>query len=467
MSKFRERAERAIKDVNLHIALERATSQLGSRRSAAFDSLENAEVVRDRARNIKLRTLSELDFHLERFEERLRAKGVHVHWAETGEEANRIVMEIARAGDVQGVVKSKSMVTEEIHLNDALIEAGLDVVETDFGEYIVQLAQDRPSHIVAPIIHMTREDVGKLFEDRLSIPFTDDPERLARHARVKLRKKFLLADMGITGANFGVSETGTICLISNEGNIRMVTSLPRVHVAILGIEKIIPSLGDLELFLRLLPRSGTGQKLTVYTSLVQSPRLSYREEGPEEIHVVLLDNGRSHILAGEQAEILTCIRCGACLNVCPVYRIIGGHAYGDTYPGPMGAVLTPCLRGIPAWYELPHASSLCGACKDICPMKIDIPRMLLSLRRASVEAGYAGTALRLFMRMFAMVATRPRLYRQAWRLGRLLSKENSPRGWIRRGYGPLSAWTRDRDFPVPQRISFQEWWRNTEKNDGR
>ena len=269
-----------------------------------------------------------------------------MHWADTGADANRIVIEIARQHGVRLIAKSKSMVTEETHLNEALEHAGLDVVETDLGEYIVQLAGDRPSHIVAPIIHMTRADVGRVMHERLQTPMTDDPAELARFARERLRRVFLDADMGISGANFGVVDTGTICLVTNEGNGRMVTSLPRVHVAMVGIEKLIPTLADLDRFLKLLPRSATGQKLSVYTSLVSGPRRPGDDCGPEALHVVLLDNGRSRLLASEQAEILGCIRCGACMNACPVYASIGGHAYGDTYPGPVGAVLTPGLRGL-------------------------------------------------------------------------------------------------------------------------
>jgi L-lactate dehydrogenase complex protein LldF len=445
-SGFQDRIEQAVRDSHLHLAIEGAVSQLRSRRTAAFESLEHADTIRDLARRIKLETLSRLDEHLVTFEERLTENGVRVHWAETGRDAGRLVRKIADDNGVERIVKSKSMVTEEIHLNDALIEAGLEVVETDFGEYIVQLAGDTPSHVILPIIHMTRHDVGNLFHEKLGIDYTDDPGRLARYAREQLRGRFIRADMGVTGANFGVAESGTICLVSNEGNIRMVTTLPRVHVAILGIEKIVPTLADLELFLRLLARSGTGQKLTAYTSLIQGPRRGPEEEGPDEVHVILLDNGRSDTLAGDEAEILACFRCGACLNTCPVYKSIGGHAYGDTYPGPMGAVLTPCLRGREPWDELAHASSLCGACREICPLRIDIPRMLLSLRRIGAEEGRHRGSLKWALRLARAVAG-------------YLSRRRAVDGWIESGVGPLKAWTRSRDFPAPARFPFHDRWR--------
>lgn len=456
MNDFLDRARRAIADEHLHVAIGRATAQLGGRRAAAFASLPDADGVRDRARSSRLAALARLDELLEAFEARLIANGVTVHWAETAGDAHRAVLEIARRRGAQSVVKAKSMVTEEIHLNGTLEAAGIRVVETDLGEYVVQLARDRPSHIVMPIIHMTREDVGRLFAKEFDQPYTDDPEALARTARARLREEFLGADIGVSGANFGVAESGTICLVSNEGNIRMVTSLPPVHVVIMGIEKVVPTLQEVAALLRLLARSATGQKLTSYTSFIQGPRRDAAEEGPEEVHVILLDNGRSGILAGELAESLACIRCGACLNACPVYRQVGGHAYGDTYSGPIGAVFTPALRGMAGWEELPHASSLCGACRDVCPVRIDIPRMLLALRGQLAARGSAPPWLRWGMRLFAWIATRPRVYRRIRRLTAPLFGSRQA-AWIRRGPpGPLRAWTATRDFPFPRRESFTE-----------
>lgn len=455
---FPVRVRAALGDHNLHVALERATAQLGSRRATALLSLDDSDRVRDAARAAKMETLRDLAARLRTFEERLVANGVTVHWAETAADANRIVAGIAQARGVRRVVKGKSMASEETHLNEALEAAGVRVVETDLGEYIVQLARDRPSHIILPIIHMTRQDVGRVMHERIDVPYTDDTTTLAAHARTKLREEFLQADMGITGANFGVVENGTICLVTNEGNGRMSSTLPRVHVVLMGIEKLVPTMADLDRFLKLLARSATGQKLSVYTTLLRGPRRPGDDCGPEELHVVLLDNGRSGVLAGDEAEILGCIRCGACLNACPIYRSIGGHAYGDTYPGPLGAVLTPGLKGVGEWGELPGASTLCGACREVCPVRLDIPRMLLTLRARATEAQPPPLSLRLGIRTFGWIAPRPALYRTfaaAARLGlRLLGRD----GWIRRAPGPAAGWTRVRDLRAPAARTFQQQW---------
>jgi L-lactate dehydrogenase complex protein LldF len=456
---FPERARAALKDSGLHVALERATAQLGARRSTALASLPDADLVRDVARRAKMDLLRDLAGSLERFEEKLVANGVQVHWAETAADANRIVVEIARRRGVRRIVKGKSMASEETHLNQALEAAGMTVVETDLGEYVVQLAKDRPSHIILPIIHMTREQVGRVMHETMGVPLSDDTPTLARYARERLREEFLRADMGITGANFGVVENGTVCLVTNEGNGRMSTTLPRVHVAMMGLERIVPTMADLDLALKLLARSATGQKLTVYTNLLRGPRRPGDECGPEEMHVVLLDNGRSGVLAGEIAEILGCIRCGACLNACPVYKSIGGHAYGDTYPGPIGAVLTPGLRGLPVWNELPGASSLCGACRDVCPVRLDIPRMLLTLRRQATEQNVGvPLSLRLGMKAFALLAPRPALYRAAAAMARRLLRLRARRGWIAKAPGLAGGWTKVRDLKAPAARTFQQLW---------
>jgi L-lactate dehydrogenase complex protein LldF len=460
---FAERAQAALGDRQLRIALDRATGQLASRRDVGFASLADPEGVRDAARAARLEVLRDLAGHLERFERALQANGVQVHWAEDGASANRIVCGIAGAAGARSAVKSKSMVTEEVHLNEALEAAGIHVVETDLGEYIVQLAHDRPSHIIAPIIHRTREDVGRIMHETLGVPYSDDTGTLARYARERLRQEFLRADLGITGANFGVVENGTICLVTNEGNGRMVTTLPRVHVALMGIEKLVPTMADLDLLLKVLARSATGQKLTTYTTLLRGPRRRGDDCGAAEMHVVLLDNGRSGILAGETAEILGCIRCGACLNVCPVYKGIGGHAYGDTYAGPVGAILTPGLRGLSGWEDLPYASTLCGACRDVCPVRLDIPRMLLHLRSRATRESAAGPGLRVAMKGFGATAARPRLYRIATALARRLLRLRSRQGWIASAPGMARGWTLARDLRAPARSTFQELWRARQK----
>ena len=463
---FTERVESALANAGLRTALDRATTALGSRRVIALTTLPQADRVRDQARAARLDALSHLADNLERFEARLIANGAQVHWAETAEDANRIIVEIAKRTTTTCAVKSKSMVSEETHLNDALERAGVTPVETDLGEYIVQLRKDRPSHIVAPIVHLTKQDVAKVMAKELGVPYTEDTQELAAIARRRLRTEFLRADMGISGANFGVVDTGTICLVTNEGNGRMVTSMPRVHVALMGIEKLIPTMADLDHCIKVLARSATGQKITVYTTLVRAPRGPRDPDGPEELHVVLLDNGRSGILAGETAEILACIRCGACLNSCPVFRTIGGHAYGDIYPGPVGSIVTPGLRGLSEWSELPHASSLCGACREVCPVRIDIPRMLLALRQQASDVSKP-RVLKPAMTVFAWVAARPRVYRRATSLARWALARLGRDGWIHRLPGLAGGWTRSRDFKAPSGASFQERWRAHQREKGR
>jgi L-lactate dehydrogenase complex protein LldF len=464
---LRERAGRALEDTFLQEALTIATTKFIGLRREAFDEFPEGEALRDRARAIKEATLQHLDQHLERLIDNVERRGGHVHYAASAEEAREIVLDIARRTGARMAVKSKSMATEEIHLNDALEAAGVTPVETDLGEYIIQLAHERPSHIIAPAIHKTKGQVAELFARELGRETQPDPEVLTRIARVELREKFLQADMGISGANFGVADTGTIVLVTNEGNGRMVTSLPRVHVAVMGVEKVIPSMTDLAVFLAILAKSATGQKLSVYTSLVNGPRRGGELEGPEEFHLVLLDSGRVRQIAGPLREALSCLRCGACLNVCPVYRQIGGHAYGYTYPGPIGILLTAMLNGSGAVGELAHASSLCGACADACPVRIDIPRMLIELRRDVGERRIAPWPERVVFGTLGGVLQRPRVYRVAARLGRVLQRPFVRRGTIRRLPLFFSHWTRTRDLPPIATRTFQERWAALEREGQR
>ena len=458
---FRQRADRAMQDVFLQEALTIATTKFIGLRREAFAGFPEGEGLRDAAREIKEATLQHLDRYLEQLVENVERLGGRVHYATTPEEARAIILDIARQAGARIAVKSKSMATEEIHLNEALEAAGITPVETDLGEYIIQLAHERPSHIIAPAIHKTKGQIADLFTKELGRTVAADPEALTKLARGELRAKFLEADLGITGANFAVADTGTVVLVTNEGNGRMVTSLPRVHVAVMGVEKVVPSLTDLMVFLAILAKSATGQKLSVYTTLVQGPRRAGELEGPEEFHLVLLDNGRIAQLAGPLREALYCLRCGACLNVCPVYRQIGGHAYGHTYPGPIGILLTAMLNGPGAVKDLAHASSLCGACADACPVRIDIPRMLIELRREVDEKRIAPWTERIVFKAFGWLLTRPALYRLAAPVGRLLQRPFVRDGAIR-SLPLFGDWTRTRDLPMVARRTFRERWRNLE-----
>ena len=447
---FRENAKAALADVHLRGALKIATSLFGERRKAAAASLPNWEDLRNQARAIKDEVLLHLDRYLEGFVRNAESRGAKVHWARDAAEANSIICGLATERHARIVVKSKSMTTEETRLNDALEAAGMQVVETDLGEYIIQLAHEPPSHIIAPAIHKTRRQVSELFTAELGTPPTDDIAQLTSTARVTLRDRFAAADVGISGVNFAISETGTIVMVENEGNIRLTTSLPRVHIAVMGIEKVIPRFIDLDVFLKLLPRSGTGQRLTTYQSFITGTKRSATDEGPEELHIVLLDNGRSRMLAHPVTrQSLACIRCGACLNACPVYQQVGGHAYGSVYPGPIGAVITPQLMGIEKAAQLPYASSLCGACREVCPVKIDIPRLLLHLR-GEISPRKGSLAEKLAFKMWARVMTSPALYQMSSVAGRILQR-----------VVPISrAWTNGRDLRPIESKSFHDLWPN-------
>jgi len=469
---FADNARAALTDATLTGALRRATDTFAERRAAAIDAVPDWQDLRTRAAAIKAHTLARLDAYLEEFTANATKAGATVHWARDAAEACAIVRELATARGSRRLVKSKSMATEEIHLNAALAQDGREPVETDLGEWIIQLAGETPSHIIVPAIHKTKEQIGALFVDKLGIPPSSDPQLLAAEARTRLRAHFAAADLGISGVNFGVAETGTILVLENEGNARMTTTLPAVHVAVMGIEKVIPRFGDLETFLRLLPRSGTGQHLTTYQSMLTGPDPA--GQGPRELHIVLLDNGRSRIVADElMRQTLACIRCGACLNACPVYQSIGGHAYGSVYPGPIGAILTPQLQGLHSAGTLPFASSLCGACKDVCPVKIDIPSLLLELRRRAVAGEHvrapagsdeaqptAKPARRkpleaLGWRVWSWVTRSPARFRLATMFARLGQKLP----FAMRLFGPMRAWQSSREAPKLAARPFRDRWR--------
>ncbi|MGB9079696.1 MAG: LutB/LldF family L-lactate oxidation iron-sulfur protein [Desulfuromonadaceae bacterium] len=406
---FRANAAGAIKDGSLRKAMRQATDTFGSRRSVAMESVDFS-ALREKASAIRMEVLDNLPAYIESFTTRATKAGASVHRAADAESANRIIADILKSNNVKMVAKGKSMVSEEIHLNAHLEKEGFEVVETDLGEYIIQLEGETPSHIIVPAIHKNRRQVGRLFADRLGVDYSEDPQVLTKIARKVLREKFLAADAGISGANFAIAESGSLVLFTNEGNGRMVTSVPPLHIAILSIEKILPSLTDLPTFIRLLPRSATGQMITSYVSILTGNRKADDATGARELHIVLLDNGRSGILGGDCREILKCIRCGACMNVCPVYRTVGGHAYGWTYPGPMGIILTTLLTGMARSHPLVDASTLCGACNDACPVKVPLQEMILKQRISRISEGFSPPAVSMGMRLFGVAVKSPLLF---------------------------------------------------------
>jgi L-lactate dehydrogenase complex protein LldF len=462
---FKSNSKRAVQNQDLQSRL-RVLNGFVFKRNAAFGELDGGEALRDRARAIKEKTIANLDQYLIQLEESVVRLGGSVHWARTGDEAREIIIDIARRNNVKRVVKSKSMVTEEIELNESLEHAGIEAIETDLGEYIVQLAGERPSHILAPAIHKSRGDISELFAAKLGAMNLIEAEELAAVARRQLRQKFCTADMGVTGANFAVAETGTIALIENEGNIRLSTTLPRIHVAVMGIEKVIPAFEDLSVFLRILARSASGQKMSSYVSFITGARREGETDGARQFHLVILDNGRTRILADEEKrESLYCLRCGACLNVCPVYQKIGGHAYGSVYSGPIGAIITPQLVGLEKTKDLPFASSLCGACREICPVKINIPHILLSLRSDWVERkgdqrGSPSLIERMAFKAWAFAMRHRTIYNMVFRLPALFQGPLLKDGKLDRLPFAFGGWTENRDFPPLARKSFRRMWRD-------
>ncbi len=417
-------------------------------------SNEHGEFMRQMAAEAKRRALRELPELLEKAELNLQKNGFKVEWAEDAAQANQIVLDIARRHKVQTVTKSKSMLSEELGVNHDMEAAGLRVVETDLGEYIIQLNHETPSHIVAPVMHMTKAEIRDIFVRELDMTPTDDAEEMVAFARKMLRDDFLNADMGISGGNFLIAETGSIGLVMNEGNGRMCTSMPRVHIALIGIEKLVDTVEDYAMLTQVLPSSSTGQKLTVYTNILNGPARAEEDDGPEHAYVILVDNGRTDIYATQYAEALACIRCGACQNACPVYRSTGGHAYGWVYGGPIGAVLTPLFVGLENATPLPHASSLCGSCKQVCPVDIDLPRMLLDLRWDLVRQGESKAGWDMAMKMWAIGMTSPKRFALggvAARAGQHIMGDFLP--------GVLGNWTKHRDFPEFASKPFRQLWK--------
>ena len=452
----------ALGDNQLQVALGRLTDALTSANRRGYDSLGDSDALRDYAKHLKEHTLAHLDQYLEQLEASVQKLGGKVHWATDAAEAQLIIVDIAQETNSKRAIKSKSMTSEEVHLNSALEAAGVEVTESDFGEFIIQKAGERPSHLVAPAVHHTKESISRVLSKALNRELSDDPQELAMTGREVLREKFQQADMGISGANFAVAETGTVVLVTNEGNGRLTTTCPRVHVALMGMEKVIPNWEDLPVFLKLLARASTGQPLSVYTTIITGPRKPGEMDGPEEFHLVILDNGRSNILSTPFRESLQCIRCGACLNACPVYRRIGGHAYGGVYSGPIGSILTPLYDSVQDNPHLPHASSLCGACQAACPVKINIPQMLIGLRELQHEHKPSRVENFIYW-MWTQVLRRPWMYRMAMRCSRWFLRPFSRDGWLKRMPGPAKGWTQVRDFPAPARQSFRDRWKSLGK----
>jgi len=467
---FKRQATQALKNTTLQTALARTKSHFIDKRRIAIEALPEFEVLRQRAREIKEHTLTHLDFYLEKFEQQVQAHGGQVHWADTSQTACHQIISICKKAQARRITKGKSMISEEIALNSALEKAGFEMIETDLGEYIIQLAKEPPSHIIAPAVHKTREQVSDLFHQHhqkygLTKRLSEIPE-LVDEARQVLRDKFLTADVGITGANFLIAETGSTVIVTNEGNGDLTNTLPRVHIVVASIEKMVPTLEDTTTLLRLLARSATGQEITAYTTFSTGPRRSDDLDGPTEFHVILIDNGRSTMLGNEFHDMLRCIRCGACLNHCPVYGAVGGHAYGWIYPGPMGSVLTPLMLGLKEAKNLPNASTLCGRCEQVCPMQIPLPKLLRYHRIKEHQAKLSPARHRWALTLWAFFAKRPKIYQWLTAVKiRWLGKLGQHRGAFR--YWPFAgAWTTTRDMPAPQGETFMATWkkRKIEKN---
>ncbi len=457
-SDFKHRVAAALADEHLGGVIDRGTRRQDGARRAMLPELHDPLAVRELAAQIKDHTLQNLDRYLAQLVENVRKVGGQVHFASDGEQACTIITDIAKKAAVHRIVKSKSMVSEEVELDRELESAGFEVVETDLGEYILQIGHEKPFHLVVPAVHKSKEDIGRLFAEKLGIPYTCDPEQLTATARSILREKFRTADMGITGANFAVAETGSICILTNEGNGRFCTSRPRVLVTLMGIEKVIPRMRDLAVFLKLLGKSATGQRITCYTNLITGPKRPGDFDGPEEFHLVIMDRGRRGILESKYRQTLRCIRCGACLNACPVYRKIGGHAYGTVYPGPIGKLVSPLLNSIEECRDLPQASSLCGACLEACPVRIDIPTMLIEMRSDLQQRGRMPLLWTIGFKFWRIGMSSSWLYRLGSKLNGWFMRRLAAGGWLRKLPGPGAGWTDHRDFPALDARPFHDRW---------
>src|SRR5690625_147619 len=459
---FDNRIEKGIQDIDMRGNVRSAQTRLQMNRENAAEELGDWEIWRNLGEEIRRHTIENLDYYLEQLSDKVAELGGHVFFAQTKEEANDYISRVVKEKNAKKIVKSKSMVTEEIGLNEVLVEQGCEVVETDLGEYILQIDdQDAPSHIVAPALHKNKEQIRDVFKEKLGYTKSEKPEELTLFAREKLREEFLTADLGITGCNFAIAESGSFALVTNEGNARLVTTLPKTQITVMGMERIVPTWEELDVMVSLLTRASVGQKLTSYITALTGPRHEDEADGPDEFHLVIVDNGRSNILGTEFQEALHCIRCAACINVCPIYRHVGGHAYGSIYPGPIGAVLTPLLGGYEDYKELPYASSLCGACTEVCPVKIPLHEQLIMHRRKMVEEeGMADLGEKVAMKGFSLVAGKSKLFNASTKMAPYFASPFVKDEQITKGPGPLKPWTNIRNLPNPKKERFRDWYKD-------
>ncbi|ELW9442689.1 iron-sulfur cluster-binding protein [Pluralibacter gergoviae] len=456
---FKTRIRRQIDDPVMRKAIAGAQERIGANRQKMVEELGHWEAWRERASQIRNHVLDNLDAYLYQLSEKVTENGGHVFFAATKEEATQYILQVAQAKRAKKIVKSKSMVTEEIGMNHVLQQAGIEVIETDLAEYILQLDGDAPSHIVVPAIHKDRQQIRQVLHDRLGYDGPDTPEAMTRFIRQKIREDFLSADIGITGCNFAVAETGSVCLVTNEGNARMCTTLPKTHIAVMGMERLAPTFEEVDVLITLLARSAVGARLTGYNTWLTGPREAGNVDGPEEFHLVILDNGRSQVLGSAFRDVLRCIRCGACMNTCPAYRHIGGHGYGSIYPGPIGAVISPLLGGYRDFKDLPYACSLCTACDSVCPVQIPLSKLILRHRRVMAEQGMTPKAEQRAIKMFAYANSHPGL----WKVG-MVAGAQAASWFIKGGKAPLNIgaigdWTEARDLPEADGESFRSWFK--------
>lgn len=457
--KFKDRIRIQIEDPIMRKAVANAQERIGTNRQKMVDELGHWEAWRDYAGQVRDHVLSNLDAYLYQLSEQVIANGGHVCFAKTKEEATQYILQVVQSKNASKVVKSKSMVTEEIGINHVLQEAGINVIETDLGEYILQLDQDPPSHVVVPAIHKDRYQIRQVLHEKLGYDGPETPEAMTLFIRQKIRQDFLSAEVGITGCNFAVAETGSVCLVSNEGNARLCTTLPKTHIAVMGMERIAPTFEEVDVLITLLARSAVGARLTGYNTWLTGPRQANHVDGPEAFHLVIVDNGRSQVLGSPFRDILRCIRCGACMNTCPAYRHIGGHGYGSIYPGPIGAVLSPLLGGYQDFKDLPYACSLCTACDSVCPVRIPLSKLILKHRRIMAESGMTSRAEQRATKMFTYVNSHPAL----WKVGMVAGARAA--SWFIKGgkvpidIGAIGEWTEARDLPEADGESFRSWFK--------